>query len=264
MSEAQNVPMILYRQRHDLTQGQAGKISGVSQGDWSALERMHMHGHSPVVVHEIIANVAMLLDIDESKITPPEFKSREIRLSDLSSDDFESALVTRDEIADPVLRSHSTELESQLSVVLFTLKFREREIIKLRFGLAGGRTHTLDEIGKIFNITRERVRTIEAAAFRKLQHPVRAGRLEGFLSVYRKREEKLFASGRSSCPISIPVGQAIRQHLEEHRISQSEFAKEAGVSQSLISRLVLGTNSAGPTVLRLAKMLEKAPKRRTA
>ena len=72
-------------------------------------------------------------------------------------------------------------LKDKLEKVLETLTFREREIIKLRYGIGDGYTYTLEEVGKIFKVTRERVRQIEAKAVRKLQHPVRARKLEGFL-----------------------------------------------------------------------------------
>ena len=72
-------------------------------------------------------------------------------------------------------------IKDKLESVLNTLTFREREIIKLRYGLGDGYTYTLEEVGKIFKVTRERVRQIEAKAVRKLQHPVRSRLLEGFL-----------------------------------------------------------------------------------
>ena len=72
-------------------------------------------------------------------------------------------------------------LKDKIMAVLDTLSFREREIIKLRYGIGDGYTYTLEEVGKIFKVTRERVRQIEAKALRKLQHPVRARKLEGFL-----------------------------------------------------------------------------------
>ena len=61
------------------------------------------------------------------------------------------------------------------------LNYREREIIRLRYGLVDGYTYTLEEVGKIFSVTRERVRQIEAKAVRKLQHPTRSRILEGFI-----------------------------------------------------------------------------------
>jgi RNA polymerase primary sigma factor len=59
--------------------------------------------------------------------------------------------------------------------------YREREIIKLRYGIGDGYTYTLEEVGRIFKVTRERVRQVEAKALHKLQHPVRSRQLAGFL-----------------------------------------------------------------------------------
>ena len=74
-------------------------------------------------------------------------------------------------------------LKDRIEEVLKTLTYREREIIKLRYGIGDGYTYTLEEVGKIFKVTRERVRQVEAKAIRKLQHPVRARKLEEFLDV---------------------------------------------------------------------------------
>ena len=65
-------------------------------------------------------------------------------------------------------------LKDKIEQVLKTLTYREREIIKLRYGIGDGYTYTLEEVGRIFKVTRERVRQVEAKAIRKLQHPVRA------------------------------------------------------------------------------------------
>ncbi len=72
-------------------------------------------------------------------------------------------------------------LRQRIDGLLKTLTYREREIIRLRYGLGDGYSYTLEEVGRIFKVTRERVRQIEAKAFRKLQHPVRSKQLEGFL-----------------------------------------------------------------------------------
>jgi len=72
-------------------------------------------------------------------------------------------------------------LRERIESLLKTLTYREREIIRLRYGLGDGYSYTLEEVGRIFKVTRERVRQIEAKAVRKLQHPVRARQLEGFL-----------------------------------------------------------------------------------
>ena len=79
-------------------------------------------------------------------------------------------------------------LKQRIESVLKTLTYREREIIKLRYGIGDGYTYTLEEVGRIFKVTRERVRQVEAKAIRKLQHPVRARKLQGFVdgSTYRE------------------------------------------------------------------------------
>ena len=72
-------------------------------------------------------------------------------------------------------------LREELEKQLHTLTRREEHVIKLRFGLYDGRTRTLEEVGKEFDITRERIRQIEAKALRKLKHPSRARHLKGFM-----------------------------------------------------------------------------------
>ena len=87
-----------------------------------------------------------------------------------------------DETAEsPVSVATQEMLKDKIDSVLQTLTYREREIVKLRYGLGDGYTYTLEEVGRIFNVTRERVRQIEAKAIRKLQHPVRSRKLEGFV-----------------------------------------------------------------------------------
>ena len=81
----------------------------------------------------------------------------------------------------PINAATHEMLKEKLDQVLNTLTYREREIINLRYGLGDGYTYTLEEVGKIFRVTRERVRQIEAKAVRKLQHPIRSRMLEGFL-----------------------------------------------------------------------------------
>ena len=81
----------------------------------------------------------------------------------------------------PVSSAAQEMLKEKIDSVLKTLTYREREIIKLRYGLGDGYTYTLEEVGRIFKVTRERVRQIEAKAVRKLQHPVRSRQLKGFL-----------------------------------------------------------------------------------
>ena len=86
-----------------------------------------------------------------------------------------------DAVDSPVSTATQSMLKERIDLVLRTLSYREREIIKLRYGIGDGYTYTLEEVGRIFKVTRERVRQVEAKAIRKLQHPVRARKLEGFL-----------------------------------------------------------------------------------
>jgi RNA polymerase primary sigma factor len=72
-------------------------------------------------------------------------------------------------------------LRDRIESLLKTLTYREREIIRLRYGLVDGYMYTLEEVGRKFKVTRERVRQIEAKAVAKLQHPVRSQHLEAFL-----------------------------------------------------------------------------------
>jgi RNA polymerase primary sigma factor len=82
---------------------------------------------------------------------------------------------------DPLLETNREALKAQIDTAMETLNYREREILRLRYGLADGYTYTLEEVGRIFQVTRERVRQIESKAVRKLQQPYRAKSLVSFL-----------------------------------------------------------------------------------
>jgi RNA polymerase primary sigma factor len=98
-----------------------------------------------------------------------------------SEDSYFGDFIEDDATESPVNAAASEMLKDKIDSVLKTLTYREREIIKLRYGLGDGYTYTLEEVGRIFKVTRERVRQIEAKAVRKLQHPVRSRQLKGFL-----------------------------------------------------------------------------------
>jgi RNA polymerase primary sigma factor len=94
-----------------------------------------------------------------------------------------------DERQESPSESASSELLRQrINDVLRTLTYREREILKLRYGIGDGYTYTLEEVGRIFKVTRERVRQVENKAIRKLQHPVRRQRLASFLNNEEEQE----------------------------------------------------------------------------
>ena len=92
-----------------------------------------------------------------------------------------SDFIPDDDTPTPVDEASYHILREQLGEVLHTLTPREEMVLKLRFGLVDGRTRTLEEVGQEFNITRERIRQIEAKALRKLRHPSRSKRLKDYL-----------------------------------------------------------------------------------
>ena len=97
-----------------------------------------------------------------------------------SEDSYFGDFIEDESVESPVQSASREMLKERIEKVLGTLTFREREIIKLRYGIGDGYTYTLEEVGRIFRVTRERVRQIEAKAVRKLQHPVRSRQLGGF------------------------------------------------------------------------------------
>ena len=98
-----------------------------------------------------------------------------------SADSAFGDFIEDDKAESPVSAAAQEMLKEKIESVLETLTYREREILKLRFGIGDGYTYTLEEVGNRFMVTRERVRQIEAKAVRKLQHPIRSRKLEGFL-----------------------------------------------------------------------------------
>jgi len=84
-------------------------------------------------------------------------------------------------IKSPLESAISKDLEEQISEVLKTLSYREEKVLRMRFGIGESKEHTLEEVGQKFNVTRERIRQIEAKALRKLRHPSRSKRLKVFI-----------------------------------------------------------------------------------
>jgi RNA polymerase primary sigma factor len=103
-----------------------------------------------------------------------------------SEDSYFGDFIEDQNVDSPISAATNEMLKDKIEAVLKTLTYREREIIKLRYGLGDGYTYTLEEVGRIFKVTRERVRQIEAKAVRKLQHPVRSRQLEGFLDAWKR------------------------------------------------------------------------------
>ena len=98
-----------------------------------------------------------------------------------TDDSYFGDFIEDEQAESPVQAASQEMLKDKIEAVLATLTYREREIIKLRYGIGDGYTYTLEEVGRIFQVTRERVRQVEAKAIHKLQHPVRSRKLESFL-----------------------------------------------------------------------------------
>ena len=133
----------------------------------SAEEIAERMGMSPEKVREI-----MKIALDPVSLETPIGEEEDSHLGDFVPDE---------DSPTPSDAASYALLKEQLNEVLHTLTPREEHVLKLRFGLDDGRTRTLEEVGKEFNITRERIRQIEAKALRKLRHPSRSKRLKDYL-----------------------------------------------------------------------------------
>jgi len=132
-----------------------------------------------------LEEVAMEMDIplervSEIKRIAPEPLSLEAPVGEEENSHL-GDFVPDDEVKSPVDAASNLVLREQLERVLDTLSPREREVLKLRFGLDDGYSRTLEEVGHIFEVTRERIRQIEAKALKKLRHPSRSRRLKDYL-----------------------------------------------------------------------------------
>ena len=130
---------------------------------------------------EIAADIGMNADkVREIMKIPQDPVSLETPIGE-ADDSHLSDFIPDDDTPTPVDEASYHILREQLGEVLHTLTPREEMVLKLRFGLVDGRTRTLEEVGQEFNITRERIRQIEAKALRKLRHPSRSKRLKDYL-----------------------------------------------------------------------------------
>ena len=141
---------------------------------------LHKNGHEPVaeeIANELDMPVDKVREImrvaqEPVSLETPIGEEEDSHLGDFIPDD---EALAPDDAASHIL------LKEQLSGVLSTLTDREEKVLRLRFGLEDGRSRTLEEVGKEFNVTRERIRQIEAKALRKLRHPSRSKKLKDFL-----------------------------------------------------------------------------------
>ena len=141
---------------------------------------LHQNGHEPTA-EEISAEIDMPVDkVREIMRVAQEPVSLETPIGE-EEDSHLGDFIPDNEAPAPADAASHTMLREQLSDVLSTLTPREEKVLRLRFGLEDGRSRTLEEVGKEFNVTRERIRQIEAKALRKLRHPSRSRKLKDYL-----------------------------------------------------------------------------------
>ena len=150
-----------------------GKIRGIQR------EYMQEHGQEPT--DEQIAELAGCSAADVRKVVNLARNPASLDKSVGPDDGSIVDMLEDSRNGEPADGMAQDMLREKLEQVLRTLSYREREIIKLRYGIGDGYTYTLEEVGRIFKVTRERVRQVESKALRKLQHPLRSRRLEGFV-----------------------------------------------------------------------------------
>lgn len=141
---------------------------------------LHQNGHEPSA-DDIAAELDMPVDkVREIMRVAQEPVSLETPIGE-EEDSHLGDFIPDDDAPAPQDAASHTLLKEQLSDVLSTLTSREENVLRLRFGLEDGRSRTLEEVGREFNVTRERIRQIEAKALRKLRHPSRSKKLKDFL-----------------------------------------------------------------------------------
>lgn len=152
-----------------------------TMGKIRTIQRQYMQEHGQEPTDEQIAEVAGCTSADVRKVMNLTRSPASLD-KPVGSDDGSMMDVLEDSRnGAPADGMAQDMLREKLEQVLRTLSYREREIIKLRYGIGDGYTYTLEEVGRIFKVTRERVRQVESKALRKLQHPLRSRRLEGFV-----------------------------------------------------------------------------------
>ena len=141
---------------------------------------MHENGHDPSP-EEIAARLEMPVERvreimriaqDPVSLETPIGEEEDSHLGDFIPDEDAPA---------PAEAASQVLLKEQINQVLSTLTEREEKVLRLRFGLEDGRSRTLEEVGQQFNVTRERIRQIEAKALRKLRHPNRSNKVRDYL-----------------------------------------------------------------------------------
>ena len=142
---------------------------------------LHEYGHDPSA-EEIAERLDMPVDkVREIMRVAQEPVTLETPIGE-EEDSHLGDFIQDDEASQPSEEASYTLLREQLEEVLSTLTPREEQVLRMRFGLTDGKPHTLEEVGKEFDVTRERIRQIESKALRKLRHPSRSKKLRDFLN----------------------------------------------------------------------------------
>ncbi len=181
-----NGHLLKYRKDGDLTQAAAAQLCEVPQNQWNSIECMRFSESS----WSSIKQIANCLNVPTEEVCPPELRGKKLRLQAIAFRECEAYRLERYResknlcLPDPAAEVENLDLskarEEAVDSILKTLTSREREILKMRYGLGDGREHTLEEVGRVVKLTRERVRQVAIRAIHKLQHPVRADKLARF------------------------------------------------------------------------------------
>ena len=154
--------------------------TGIAMDSEVSSQLLHKNGHDPSpeeIAEELDMGVDKVREImriaqDPVSLETPIGEEEDSHLGDFIPDDDAPA---------PAEAASLVLLKEQINQVLSTLTEREEQVLRLRFGLEDGRSRTLEEVGKKFNVTRERIRQIEAKALRKLRHPNRSNKVRDYL-----------------------------------------------------------------------------------
>jgi len=180
-----NHAMIERRKALGLTQKQLAQVAGCSVWFVCHIEALDWAFAKPERTEEAAGEIAASLDLPRDAILPPGALGHRVEstITRIANVEVEHLLERRDRqeqrilMANPQESFMAGERKEAVLQALSTLPYREREIVKLRFGIGDGQEHTLEEVGRIFKMTRERVRQVELKAMRRLRNPQRAAML---------------------------------------------------------------------------------------
>ena len=161
------IPVHMVETINKLTRIQRSLVQELGREPTAEEISMNMEGISPEKVREI-----QKIALDPVSLETPIGEEDDSHLGDFIED--------KDALS-PDQYANNELLKDEINMVLEGLTEREEKVLRLRFGLEDGRTRTLEEVGREFNVTRERIRQIEAKALRKLKHPTRSKRLRDFI-----------------------------------------------------------------------------------